>query len=204
VIPPKEVGFPIRKSRDQRALASPPGLSQRATSFIASQRQGIHQMPFSCSTPLQTQRHKGPRRIGKNPAKTPMPPGAASIPMPKQASPAIAARPGSPSPLRSLAAVRAEPGRALRLDRLSRMISASHETGQRPAPSRHNQPTFHDVERSSGRHDADRPAGQRPTCHVPCSCPIGASHDRPPPAAPANGGPGPIRTADLTLIRGAL
>ena len=40
------VGCPIRRSRDQRALASPPGLSQRATSFIASQCQGIHQMPF--------------------------------------------------------------------------------------------------------------------------------------------------------------
>jgi hypothetical protein len=41
------VGCPIRKSRDQRLLASPPGLSQRATSFIASQCQGIHQMPLS-------------------------------------------------------------------------------------------------------------------------------------------------------------
>jgi hypothetical protein len=41
------VGCPIRRSGDQRALASPPGLSQRATSFIASQCQGIHQMPFS-------------------------------------------------------------------------------------------------------------------------------------------------------------
>src|SRR5277367_5982078 len=40
------VGCPIRKSRDQRVLASPPGLSQRATSFIASQCQGIHQMPL--------------------------------------------------------------------------------------------------------------------------------------------------------------
>jgi hypothetical protein len=40
------VGCPIRKSRDQRSLASPPGLSQRATSFIASQCQGIHQMPL--------------------------------------------------------------------------------------------------------------------------------------------------------------
>src|SRR5271154_4182688 len=40
------VGCPIRRSRDQRLLASPPGLSQRATSFIASQCQGIHQMPF--------------------------------------------------------------------------------------------------------------------------------------------------------------
>ena len=40
------VGYPIRISRDQRSLASPPGFSQRATSFIASQCQGIHQMPL--------------------------------------------------------------------------------------------------------------------------------------------------------------
>jgi hypothetical protein len=40
------VGCPIRRSRDHRSLASPPGFSQRATSFIASQCQGIHQMPF--------------------------------------------------------------------------------------------------------------------------------------------------------------
>jgi hypothetical protein len=39
-------GFPIRKSADQRVLAPPHGLSQRATSFIASQCQGIHQMPL--------------------------------------------------------------------------------------------------------------------------------------------------------------
>ena len=43
---PKGPGFPIRKSTDQRALAPPRGLSQRATSFIASQCQGIHQMPL--------------------------------------------------------------------------------------------------------------------------------------------------------------
>ena len=40
-------GCPIRKSADQRSLASPRGLTQRATSFIASYRQGIHQMPLS-------------------------------------------------------------------------------------------------------------------------------------------------------------
>ena len=39
-------GFPIRKSADQSLFAAPRGLSQRITSFIASQRQGIHQMPF--------------------------------------------------------------------------------------------------------------------------------------------------------------
>jgi hypothetical protein len=45
------VGCPIRRSRDQRALASTPGFSQRATSFIASRCQGIHQMPLgACSS----------------------------------------------------------------------------------------------------------------------------------------------------------
>ncbi len=42
----RAVGFPIRRSADQRALAPPRGLSQRATSFIASRCQGIHQMPL--------------------------------------------------------------------------------------------------------------------------------------------------------------
>jgi hypothetical protein len=40
------VGFPIRKSSDQSLFAAPQGLSQRTTSFIASQRQGIHRMPL--------------------------------------------------------------------------------------------------------------------------------------------------------------
>ncbi len=37
-------GFPIRRSLDHSLFAAPQGLSQRTTSFIASQRQGIHQM----------------------------------------------------------------------------------------------------------------------------------------------------------------
>ena len=41
-----KVGFPIRKSSDQKVLAPPRSLSQRATSFIASRRQGIHQKPL--------------------------------------------------------------------------------------------------------------------------------------------------------------
>ena len=58
------VGCPIRRSRDQRSLASPPGFSQRATSFIASQCQGIHQMPFSCFTRhTQRQTSRGSVRI---------------------------------------------------------------------------------------------------------------------------------------------
>src|ERR1041385_3507533 len=50
----RAVGCPIRRSRDQRSLASPPGFSQRATSFIASQCQGIHQMPFLNFSPHPT------------------------------------------------------------------------------------------------------------------------------------------------------
>ena len=42
-----KVGFPIRKSTDQRLFAPYRSLSQRTTSFIASYRQGIHQMPLS-------------------------------------------------------------------------------------------------------------------------------------------------------------
>ena len=44
---------------DYSLLAAPHGLSQRVTSFIASQRQGIHQMPLE--TLDQTVR-KGKRR----------------------------------------------------------------------------------------------------------------------------------------------
>ena len=40
------MGFPIRISADQSLFAAPHGLTQRTTSFIASRRQGIHQMPL--------------------------------------------------------------------------------------------------------------------------------------------------------------
>ena len=43
---PNGPGFPIRKSADQSLFATPHGLSQRTTSFIASCHQGIHQMPL--------------------------------------------------------------------------------------------------------------------------------------------------------------
>ena len=49
------VGCPIRRSEDHRALAPPLGFSQRATSFIASRCQGIHQMPLSCRARAQPQ-----------------------------------------------------------------------------------------------------------------------------------------------------
>ena len=51
------MGCPIRRSEDPRALAPPLGFSQRATSFIASRCQGIHQMPFSSSSPTPSPKH---------------------------------------------------------------------------------------------------------------------------------------------------
>jgi len=62
---PIRVGCPIRTPRDQRPLAASPGFSQRATSFIASWRQGIHPMPFSCSSRART---LAGARAPKNPA----------------------------------------------------------------------------------------------------------------------------------------
>ena len=56
---PRGWGCPIRRSRDHRSLASPPGFSQRATSFIASQCQGIHQMPLICACFAKTAAHRG-------------------------------------------------------------------------------------------------------------------------------------------------
>ena len=45
-IPYHMVGCPIQTSTDHRSFAAPRRLSQRNTSFIASQCQGIHEVPF--------------------------------------------------------------------------------------------------------------------------------------------------------------
>ena len=53
-----KVGFPIRKSSDQRLFAPSRSISQRTTSFIASYRQGIHQMPLSHLIALISNAHQ--------------------------------------------------------------------------------------------------------------------------------------------------
>ena len=57
------MGFPIRKSADQSFFAAPHGLSQRSTSFIASQRQGIHQTPLRHLIALIINAHRQPTGI---------------------------------------------------------------------------------------------------------------------------------------------
>ena len=64
------VGCPIRKSTDQSLLAAPHGLSQRAASFIASQCQGIHQMPFRrliSTNDYDATRRRKPTRLPSSP-----------------------------------------------------------------------------------------------------------------------------------------
>ena len=72
-------GLPHSEIPGQRSLASPPGFSQRAASFIASQCQGIHRMPFvsldqetrSAADPLPganpNRRPRTPPRTGASP-----------------------------------------------------------------------------------------------------------------------------------------
>ena len=57
-------GCPIRISSDQSSLATPRSFSQRATSFIASQCQGIHQMPLLRLIAVIPCRDKLPRTNG--------------------------------------------------------------------------------------------------------------------------------------------
>ena len=59
------MGFPIRRSSDHSSFAAPQGLSQRTTSFIASQRQGIHQMLFRHLIALMI--HARRKAIGNTP-----------------------------------------------------------------------------------------------------------------------------------------
>ena len=68
-----EMGCPIRKFPDQSLFAAPRDLSQRTTSFIASQRQGIRQIPFRHLIVLEIRKrtaslHPGGRTQAKRPA----------------------------------------------------------------------------------------------------------------------------------------
>ena len=92
-IPLCGVGCPIRRSRDQRSLASPPGFSQRATSFIASQCQGIHQMPFVSLDPRSGQR---PAPWGQAQTTPGTPPRTGASPVGKPACRKPAAHRGKP------------------------------------------------------------------------------------------------------------
>ena len=63
----QKVGCPIRKSRDQSLFAAPPSLSQRTTSFIASQRQGIRRIPLRHLIVLEIRKRTLPLSLAGKP-----------------------------------------------------------------------------------------------------------------------------------------
>jgi hypothetical protein len=68
------MGFPIRKFPDQSLFAAPRNLSQRTTSFIASQRQGIRRIPFRHLIVTRNQKTDGfgsLSRVNLNPRSLP-------------------------------------------------------------------------------------------------------------------------------------
>ena len=74
------MGFPIRKSTDQRVFAPPRSLSQRITSFIACACQGIHQLPLRHLIVLIANAHPVKDGIGtKRPASRDLNGGAVRL-----------------------------------------------------------------------------------------------------------------------------
>ena len=61
-------GCPIRRFTDQSLFAAPRNFSQRTTSFIASQCQGIHKMPLSRLIVLIIDTHPSGLYMGANAA----------------------------------------------------------------------------------------------------------------------------------------
>ena len=78
-----KVGFPIRKSTDQRVFAPPRSLSQRITSFIACACQGIHQLPLRHLIILIANTHpdRSERNWQKRPASRDLSDGAVRQPI---------------------------------------------------------------------------------------------------------------------------
>ena len=180
------MGFPIRKSADQRLFAPPHGLSQRTTSFIASQHQGIHRTPLRHLIVLMID----VRRLGGDSIvrKTSYLPNAPGNPrgyrdnMRHQAKVdaseyILSLRCGLNPPAQAPAKLSTFlPGRSggARRDRTDDLMLAKHALSQL----------------SYG------PVGTR-SLEAP-------SYRRDPPSLGRDGGPGTTRTSDLTLIRGAL
>ena len=182
---PQGGGCPIRRSPDQRLLAASRGLSQRATSFIASRRQGIHQMPFVHSRthhPAPAARPAGGRQKAESRRQNA---GKACGSCPLHA---VFRPPPASAPLKRAA----YPCR-------TRAPDDSDRPGTAPAFSK-SSPPYHVHDRSPA------PAPPRPDASGPPTTPVPGRNGGPlrQAAGGATGGPGPIRTADLTLIRGAL
>ena len=128
-----QVGCPIRRSRDRRVLSPPPGLSQSATSFIASCCQGIHQTPLSRL--IRSRRRRALLRGSRFKAANPFPaPGCGSL---RPGEPPRQEAPGSselrtPEGSRSSRSVSFDLERLLSSPRTSRPSAGTRPTWQMP------------------------------------------------------------------------
>jgi hypothetical protein len=163
---------------DQSSFAAPQGLSQRTTSFIASQRQGIHQMLLRHLITLMIGARSAKNRTRSKKDLSSMLPSKtllAEHTRPHGCGPGLEARPRRPNvfPLYDVKHPRRIPRNAARkLFRLPDQWWSQTGSNRRPP------------ECKSGA----LPAELWPRWDNP---------DKP-------GGPGTTRTSDLTLIRGAL
>ena len=187
------MGFPIRKSADQSFFAAPRGLSQRSTSFIASQRQGIHRMPLRHLIALIINAHRTRR--------------------------ACRSRTSGGTLMRktSLLSSRSTRRRAVKLADLNRVCAPAngfrhHEARIDPlfTMSENTRPP-QAVRRRGTRIRCSRTSPSDPgwwsqtgSNRRPPACKAGALPAELWPHQGGNGGPGSTRTIDLTLIRGAL
>ena len=211
----KAVGCPIRRSEDHRALAPPLGFSQRATSFIASRCQGIHQMPF-CAAPAPSPKHAAKTRGQMTEIRTQTGPRptlrsdlaallAALEPVRRhRPADARASAYAYPCPGPTIPATAGTAGPASR----SQLASRCHKirgqrseirpdgTGRCPLPRHNSRFRCHGCRRQKTPQPR---ADVRAVASASVLCPLISDLT---PRRP--GGPGPIRTADLTLIRRAL
>ena len=195
------MGCPIRRSRDHRALAPPPSFSQRATSFIASRCQGIHQMPFSCCARAQPQA-RASRVLGRGQ-------------MPELRGQTRKA--GTPEPLADLQSLisdlwerRHRPAAARAAASRIPMLQARPRPEGRWPDLLHGHDSLHDFreQRTENRGQTRRSIAPilRRNSRFPTPEDLPKRHlfSVLCPLASEPGGPGPTRTADLTLIRRAL
>ena len=193
------MGFPIRRSSDHSSFAAPQGLSQRTTSFIASQRQGIHQMLFRHLIALMI--HARRKAIGNTPNPAAVDQKDRSWIAPGTCLPNTTG-PDGPSKGRSWCRGQS-PNRSCSLFTMS-------NTRPRPLRPRANCSLTPDVsrERRRGSWWSQTGSNRRPHACKARALPTelwphlgGPREDA---DSAIGGGPGTTRTSDLTLIRGAL
>jgi hypothetical protein len=181
------VGFPIRKSLDHSSFAAPQGLSQRTTSFIASQRQGIHRMLLRHLIALMIGVRASKARAGHGHVKTS---GRAL------STPAVYACRTPPEPRLS-----PDPW-THSLFTMSNIRAGRSAAARNPLPFRRPDPPLDTAPREerggAGRDRTDDLMLAKHALSQLSYSPARRSQPR------RSGGPGTTRTSDLTLIRGAL